>query len=102
MSEQGKSEEILKAEERLKKAKEKLRKAKYAESKRKRRERDTALFTIGACFAAMLDDEKLGPGAKNLWDSHMSKIAPQLITDSRRNALKNVFGLDAARPPSAD
>ena len=94
MSKAGKSEEVIKAERVLERAKERLRQTKHKESKRLRRERDTALYTLGACFAAMLNDDRHRRDMLKLWDDHMSSVAPKLFTDNRRAALKSQFGLD--------
>jgi len=92
-------DKVKRAEARVKKAREALRKVKYSESKRQRKERSTALHTIGACFIAMMNDPKLGESTKRIWDDHMSRIAPAELTDQRRQALKNVFGLDVPDHP---
>jgi len=94
MSKAGKSDEVIKAENALERAKERLRQTKHKESKRLRRERDTALYTLGACFAAMLNDDRHRVGMLKLWNDHMSSIAPKLFTDNRRAALKSQFDLD--------
>jgi len=58
---------------------------------------------VGACFVAMLKDDQLGDSSLRIWREHMSRIAPNELTDRRRAALKSVFGLDVqvgALPPA--
>lgn len=89
-----KSEAVQNAEERVKRAKSRLANLKRQESKTRRKERDTAIYTLGACFVAMLKDDRLGDSSHRIWREHMSKIAPNELTDRRRAALKSVFDLD--------
>lgn len=82
--------------------------AKIAAAKRK--ERKTALCTIGGCFAAILENDETRDKAFQLWDRFLSEHAPTNDTDGRYIALQEQFGLgpkDALgshelRPPSAE
>lgn len=72
---------------------------KVAEIKRKsaraeRRTRDTALYTVGGCFAALLEDPKTSNVARQIWDRYLASSAPTLLNDRRRDALSSVLGLD--------
>ena len=91
------AEEILEYKKRkFQKAKAELKALETAKSKRERKERDTAIFTAGACLLAALedDDSKVVEDAKRSW-AYLAKRYPLLITDHRRQCLnKTSFKLD--------
>tara|TARA_R110002020_G_scaffold78771_2_gene197942 strand:- start:262 stop:657 length:396 start_codon:yes stop_codon:yes gene_type:complete len=82
--------------------------AKIAAAKRK--ERKTALCTIGGCFAAILENDETRDKALQLWDRFLAEHAPTNETDGRYIALQEQFGLGPkevlespeSRPPSAE
>ena len=84
--------EIL--EERRHKATLAVRQERSKDAKRKRRERDTAIFTIGGTFVALLENPNTREMALKIWDGYLAKQSPGLFTDNRRSALKSQFGLD--------
>lgn len=95
----AKSDAVKQAEERIKKAKQRLKDLKSRESKARRKERDTAIYNLGACFVVMMRDDQLGESTLKIWRDHMSRIAPGELTDQRRQALKSVFNLDVPDHP---
>lgn len=80
--------------ERLEKLKKEVKLEKSKVAKQRRKQRDTALFTIGATFAALLRDPATEAAAMQLWDKYLSHQAPQLMTDYRCKALMSQFGLE--------
>ncbi|WP_417764938.1 hypothetical protein [Shewanella chilikensis] len=84
--------------ERLEKLKKEVKLEKSKVAKQRRKQRDTALFTIGATFAALLRDPATEGAAMQLWDQYLSHQAPQLMTDYRRRALLGHFGLEPKEP----
>ena len=88
-------QKILEAKkEKLAKLQAQIKQEESKERKAARKERDTALFTIGGTFAALLEDEGTREAALGLWDRYLSSQAPSLMTDRRKAALKGVFGLE--------
>lgn len=80
--------EIEKIEMQVKRAKEKLAQAKKKAQKQERKERDTALFTVGAVIFAALEnsEEEKREQILNLWKYVATKYSPK-ITDYRRQCL---------------
>lgn len=85
----SKEEEIKRAELKLQKAKERLAQVKKDASKRERRERDTAIFTIGAAFLAAAErgDEALRSQILSLYSSIPREFGLEL-TDYRRQCVE--------------
>ncbi|PRY23164.1 hypothetical protein CLV78_105218 [Aliiruegeria haliotis] len=90
---QNRKTELEKAEERFLKAKLKLAEVKRRAGDAERKRRDTALFTIGACFAALLRDRP--DFARKFWSEYLCHLAPELMNDTRRRALREVFDLES-------
>ncbi len=90
------SEKLEKQLKKVEVEKQKLREIKYQENKRKRKSRDTALYTLGAIFAHYHEssDPEDKEFAANLWRAHFQKVAPEIARDRRKEALKEIFGLD--------
>lgn len=86
---------------RLEKLKKQVKSEKSKVAKQRRKQRDTALFTVGATFAALLRDPVTEAAARALWDQHLAHQAPQLMTDYRRRALRGQFGLEPREPGEA-
>lgn len=84
--------EIEKIEMQVKRAKEKLAQAKKKAQKQERKERDTALFTVGAVIFAALEnsEEEKREQILNLWNYVSKKYSPK-ITDYRRQCLDKHF-----------
>lgn len=80
---------IADKKKKLEKAKAALRAVERAADKRARKERDTAIFTAGACMLAALesDDAATRDAVADLWCLLREKHAP-LITDYRRQCLE--------------
>lgn len=94
MTAAAKEELLQKKKERLARLKKQIKSDRNALSRAKRKERDTALFTVGATFAALLRDPATQDVAEGIWDQHLAHQAPKMMTDSRRFALKSQFGLE--------
>lgn len=85
---------IADREAKLQKAKQALSALKKQVSAQDRKDRDTALFTVGACMLAAIegDDPELKRAASIVWDRVAVAHAP-IITDYRRKCLeKTAFG----------
>lgn len=105
-----KLEMLEKKKARLEKLRAEIREedAKIAAAKRK--ERKTALCTIGGCFVAILENDETRDKALQLWDRFLAEHAPMNDTDGRYIALQTQFGLGPkevleiheSRPPPAD
>jgi hypothetical protein len=78
---------------RLEKLRAEIREEDAKISAAKRKERKTALCTIGACFAAILENDETRDKALQLWDRFLAQHAPTKDTDGRYIALKDQFGL---------
>lgn len=85
-------DEIEKRELQVRRAREKLAQAKKKAQKQERKERDTALFTVGAVVFAALEnpDEEKREQILNLWKYVSTKYSPK-ITDHRRQCLDKHF-----------
>lgn len=85
-------DEIEKRELQVRRAREKLAQAKKKAQKQERKERDTALFTVGAVIFAALEnpDEEKREQILNLWKYVSTKYSPK-ITDHRRQCLDKHF-----------
>lgn len=93
------------------KLKAEISKAKAAERKAAKKQRDTALFTLGACWAALNESESQEDRemARKIWGA-FRRVAPEIATDARKIALQAQFGLvvpdrpesNLSRPPSAE
>lgn len=90
-------EEILKSkQDKLKKAQKELAALARAVSKKERKERDTALYTAGACLLAAIEgrDPELRKYAREIWRRVSFAHAP-IISDYRRACLvKTSFNFD--------
>lgn len=97
-------EKLQKQLEKVQSEKRKLRELKYKENKRKRKARDTALYTLGAIFAHY--HESSNPEdrhfARELWRDFFQKVAPEIANDRRREALEEIFGLDVPSPSASN
>ena len=110
MAKSARLEQLEKKKAKLEELKAKIRAEESKVAKAQRKERDTALFTIGGTFAALLEDEATKEQALALWGRFLAHQAPKMMTDRRKAALKAQFGLepkDAEKgsiplPPSAD
>ena len=80
--------EIEKKELQVKRAKERLAQAKKKAKRQERKERDTALFTVGAViFAALENEDELKKSEiLKMWNYLESKYSPK-ITDHRKQCL---------------
>jgi hypothetical protein len=87
-------DKIERAKARLNKARADLAKVQRLDRQNVRKERDTALFTLGACFAAFYesDDPEYRSIAAVMWEK-FAMVAPSIVNDARRAALLNVFDL---------
>ncbi len=94
MTKTAREELLQKKKERLAKLKEQIKSEESKAAKAERKERDTALFTMGGTFAALLQDDATRETALRLWDEHLAHQAPRLMTDRRKAALKAQFGLE--------
>ena len=76
------------------KLKAEISKAKADERKAAKKQRDTALFTLGACWAALHESEAQDDRemARKIW-SAFRRVAPEIATDARKIALQEQFGL---------
>lgn len=76
------------------KLKAEISKAKAAERNADRKQRDTALFTLGGCWAALhesgsQEDREM---ARKIWCA-FRRVAPEIVTDARKIALQEQFSL---------
>lgn len=85
-------DEIEKRELQVRRAREKLAQAKKKAHKQERKERDTALFTVGAVIFAALEnpDEDKRSEILQFWNYVANKYSPK-ITDHRRQCLDKHF-----------
>jgi hypothetical protein len=84
--------DVKKYEEQVKRAKEKLAQAKKKAKRQERKERDTALFTVGAIIFAALDnkEEYRRDEILDLWNYLENNYSPH-VTDHRRKCLDKYF-----------
>lgn len=105
-----KMEMLEKKKAQLEKLRAKIREEEGKIAAEQRKERKTALCTIGGCFAAILENDETRDKALQLWDRFLAQHAPTNDTDGRYIALQAQFGLgpkDAKKgsiplPPSAE
>lgn len=91
-------DKIEAAKLKVEKAKNQLAEARKAAAKENRRTRDTAIYTLGGCFEALLLDPDTKETALKIWDHYYSKVAPSLYSDRRKQALEDVFDLELPKP----
>lgn len=94
MSKSAKIELLEKKKKRLEQLKTQIRAEESKVAKAQRKERDTALFTVGGTFAALLENEGTKAQALQLWYKYLAHQAPKMMTDRRKQALKSQFGLE--------
>lgn len=90
--------EAIKA--RIERDKKELSKARREMRKQERKVRDTAIYTVGGCFEAMMLNPDMKETALNIWNTYFAKVAPTLYSDRRRQALEDTFDLELPAPPS--
>lgn len=81
------------AKAKVQRAKEELSRVRKQAVKETRRTRDTAIYTIGGCFAALLESREGEETALMIWEAHLAPLAPRITNDRRRVALEDAFGL---------
>jgi hypothetical protein len=104
MTKTTRQKQIEAKKEKLAKLQAQIRSEESKERKAARKQRDTALFTLGGTFAALLEESSTRDEALRLWERYLAHQAPALMTDRRRAALKNVFSLEpkTTPPPHAE
>lgn len=85
--------ELEKAEAKLFKQRQKVAALKRARLRADSKTRNTALFAMGACFEAALAEPKTRNLALEIWKSLLSRSAPEVLNNTRRDAIAVVFGL---------
>ena len=101
MGKRIKSDAELRAELAVQKARERLQQIRRKDTKTKRKEHDTAIFTVGAMFADLLKRDSAT--ADEVMRDLIAGVNTDLLYDGRRQAVLNIFGYDLpekTQPPA--